>query len=105
MFYDNPTLVGGAGTHYNASHTDYTYAHIDGGTANPGYFTAKAVGSDEHPEGDLNDDWEVDEADVAVLVSVVMGDRKELAGADLNHDKKVDAADVVTLVKMIMSQK
>ena len=54
----------------------------------------------------LNDDWEVDEDDVAVLVSVVMGGNKnKLADADLNHDKKVDAADVVTLVKMIMSQK
>ena len=34
-------LVGGAGTHFDENHTDYTYAHIDGGTANPGYFTDK----------------------------------------------------------------
>ena len=106
MFYNSKSLVGGAGTHYDASHTDHAYARIDGGTANPGYFTAKAVGSDEQPEGDLNDDWEVDEDDVAVLVSVVMGGKMyKLTDADLNHDKKVDAADVVTLVKMIMSQK
>jgi len=98
MFNYCSSLVGGAGTTYNANHTDYTYTRIDGGTANPGYFSKKV-------EGDLNIDGKVDEADVAVLVSVVMGDRKELAGADLNHDKKVDAADVVTLVKMIMSQK
>ena len=39
MFLDCTSLVGGAGTHYNADHTDSTYAHIDGGTANPGYFT------------------------------------------------------------------
>ena len=39
MFEDCINLVGGAGTHYDADHTDYTYAHIDGGTANPGYFT------------------------------------------------------------------
>ena len=34
-------LVGGAGTTWSGSNAnDYTYAHIDGGTANPGYFTA-----------------------------------------------------------------
>ena len=41
MFTDCTNLVGGAGTTYDADHTDYTYAHIDGGTANPGYFTDK----------------------------------------------------------------
>ena len=43
MFNDCYVLVGGAGTHYDANHTDYTYAHIDGGTANPGYFTASGA--------------------------------------------------------------
>ena len=41
MFFGCTSLVGGAGTAYDANHTDHTYAHIDGGTANPGYFTAK----------------------------------------------------------------
>lgn len=41
MFEGCTSLVGGAGTIYSADHTDYTYAHIDGGTANPGYFTDK----------------------------------------------------------------
>ena len=35
-------LVGGQGTAYDASHTDYTYARIDGGPEAPGYFTYKA---------------------------------------------------------------
>lgn len=36
-------LVGGAGTTWAYSNPrDKTYAHIDGGTSNPGYFTAKA---------------------------------------------------------------
>lgn len=40
--FDNcPSLVGGMGTAYNANHIDYTYAHIDGGVSNPGYFTDK----------------------------------------------------------------
>ena len=41
MFADCLKLVGGAGTVFDANHVDYTYAHIDGGTANPGYFTDK----------------------------------------------------------------
>lgn len=41
MFASCINLVGGAGTTYDANHTDQTYAHIDGGTANPGYFTDK----------------------------------------------------------------
>ena len=42
MFYSSTKLVGGQGTAYDASHTDYTYARIDGGTAAPGYFTEKS---------------------------------------------------------------
>ena len=41
MFYNCINLVGGLGTTYDANHIDYTYAHIDGGTANPGYLTDK----------------------------------------------------------------
>ena len=41
MFTNSTKLVGGAGTTYNSSYVDKTYARIDGGTSNPGYFTAK----------------------------------------------------------------
>lgn len=41
MFDRCTSLVGGAGTIYNASHVDLNYAIIDGGTSNPGYFTLK----------------------------------------------------------------
>ena len=41
MFQRCPNLVGGAGTVYSSSHINHTYAHIDGGTDNPGYFTLK----------------------------------------------------------------
>ena len=40
MFEDCDNLVGGMGTTYDANHTDAAYAHVDGGTSNPGYFTA-----------------------------------------------------------------
>ena len=41
MFEKSTNLVGGAGTTYNSSYVDKTYARIDGGTSNPGYFTEK----------------------------------------------------------------
>ena len=41
MFTGCTNLVGGAGTVYDADHVDVTYAHIDGGASNPGYFTEK----------------------------------------------------------------
>ena len=39
MFLNCNALVGGFGTTFDAAHIDYTYARIDGGTANPGYLT------------------------------------------------------------------
>lgn len=39
MFYNCERLVGGRGTNYNPNHRNVEYAHIDGGTANPGYLT------------------------------------------------------------------
>ena len=39
MFSECINLVGGAGTVWDANHVDYTYAHIDEGPNNPGYFT------------------------------------------------------------------
>jgi surface protein len=39
MFDGCSNLVGGKGTQYDENHIDYTYAHIDGGESNPGYFT------------------------------------------------------------------
>ena len=39
MFNACQSLVGGQGTTFSTSHRGLDYAHIDGGTANPGYFT------------------------------------------------------------------
>ena len=41
MFSTTKNLVGGAGTVYDSTKVDKTYARIDGGTSSPGYFTAK----------------------------------------------------------------
>lgn len=42
MFNDCTNLVGGAGTVFDSSNIDKTYAKIDGGTTDPGYFTFRA---------------------------------------------------------------
>ena len=41
MFKNSPNLVGGAGTIYDSTKIDKTYARVDGGTSSPGYFTLK----------------------------------------------------------------
>lgn len=40
MFLSCRNIKGGEGTVYDGNNTDKTYAHIDGGTSDPGYFTA-----------------------------------------------------------------
>ncbi len=47
MFTDCMSLIGGMGTTYNSSNPrDKTYAHIDGGPSDPGYFTDSAAPSE-----------------------------------------------------------
>lgn len=41
MFLDCHVLVGGAGTKYQDGKSSLNYAHVDGGSSNPGYFTYK----------------------------------------------------------------
>lgn len=43
MFVGCTSLVGGAGTSFDASQTSEAYAHIDDGAGHPGYFTAKPL--------------------------------------------------------------
>ena len=56
MFAGSANLVGGAGTKYNSSYVDKTYARIDGGTSNPGYFTDIADKPSE-PNSFATDSW------------------------------------------------
>ena len=56
MFLSSTNLVGGAGTKYNSSHVDKAYAHIDGVTSNPGYFTDIADKPSE-PNSFATDSW------------------------------------------------
>ena len=100
MFFNCTSLVGGQGTTWNESNpTDKTYAHIDGGTSNPGYFTAKAGGL----RGDVNHDGQVNITDVTTLISMIMSDNTSgNPEADVNSDGNVNITDVTTLITMVM---
>ena len=56
MFDTCGLLVGNQGTSYSSSNTDYTFAHLDGGSDNPGYFSNKATNNSDTPYTILSDD-------------------------------------------------
>ena len=41
MFYNCTHIVGGSGTVFDSNYINKTYAHVDGGSTNPGYLTLK----------------------------------------------------------------
>ena len=94
LFKECNSLVGGAGTVYDPDHTDYTYAHVDGGPSNPGYLTYKSTSCD------VNGDGVVDVADIASVISVMAGQGNEnlKKAADVNGDGTVDVADIATVI-------
>ena len=93
MFTNCFNLVGGQGTTYDASHVDKAYAHIDGGTSNPGYFTAKNTGL----RGDVNGDGSVNISDVTALIDYLLSGNPSgvnVTAADCNQDSSVNISDV-----------
>ena len=102
MFTDCTRLVGGQGTTYDASHIDKTYARIDGGPNNPGYFTEKSA----FKRGDVNGNNEVTIADVSALIDYLLtGDTIgiNLAAADCNGIDGVTIADVSALIDYLLT--
>ena len=103
MFYNCTSLVGGKGTTYSSSNPmDKTYAHIDGGTSNPGYFTAKNAGL----RGDADGDGEVSISDVSKLTDYLLTGNASgvnLAGADADQDGEVAIADVSAIIDYLLS--
>ena len=98
MFNGCRRLVGGAGTVYDENYTDASYAHIDGGAANPGYFTE----APKYKKGDVNGDGAVDVADIASIIDVMAGSGLQYKErADVNDDKSVDVADIATVIDLM----
>jgi surface protein len=100
MFNYCTSLVGGKGTTYDANHIDKAYAHIDGGTSNPGYFTAKNAGL----RGDVNGDGSVNISDVTTLIDLLLGGGSiSNPAADCNQDSSVNISDVTALIDYLLS--
>ena len=77
MFINSTKLVGGKGTKYNSSYIDKTYARIDGGTSNPGYFTDIA----DKPSAFSTDSW-------SIIISSVKANNKR--GYKVGDTKEID---------------
>jgi hypothetical protein len=103
MFNNCTSLVGGQGTTWNSSNpTDKTYAHIDGGTSNPGYFTDKNASL----RGDVNGDGSVNISDVTTLIDYLLSGNASgisLSGADCNQDGSINISDVTALIDYLLS--
>ena len=100
MFTNCINLVGGKGTTYDANHVDKTYAHIDGGTSNPGYFTDKNASL----RGDVNGDGSVNISDVTTLIDLLLGGGSiSNPAADCNQDSSVNISDVTALIDYLLS--
>ncbi len=99
MFTNCFNLVGGKGTTYDANHIDKAYAHIDGGTSNPGYFTAKNASL----RGDVNGDGNVTISDVTALIDLLLGGGTiSNPAADCNGDSHVTISDVTALIDYLL---
>ena len=102
MFYNCECLIGGAGTAYDPEHLDGTYAHVDEGASNPGYFTYR------HPfiRGDVNRDGKVNIADVTALINYLLSNDAsgvDILAVDTNDDGKRNISDVTALTNFLLS--
>ena len=102
MFNNCTSLVGGQGTTYDANHVNKDYAHIDGGTSNPGYFTDKNASL----RGDVNGDGSVNISDVTALIDLLLGGGTiSNPAADCNQDSSVNISDVTALIDYLLSSR
>ena len=102
MFKNSTSLVGGMGTTYDADHLDKEYAHIDGGSSKPGYFTAKV----NFTRGDVNGDGDVNISDAIMLINYLLNDAAEginLDAANVNEDSEVNISDAVSLINFLLN--
>ena len=101
MFSGCESLVGGKGTVYNYQNTYADYAHPDGGTENPGYFTSKFL------LGDANGDGKVTITDAVAVVNYIIHGATpgtfNVAAADVDGNGEITIADAVGIANLILN--
>ena len=84
---------------------DATYAHIDGGADNPGYFTD--INDKSLEMGDVNGDGYVNIADATTMISHILGEPIEgrfiTKLADMNNDNEIDIFDITLVVNKVLT--
>ena len=99
MFGSCYKLTGGQGTEYNNEHTDYTYAHLDGGTSSPGYFTEKP-----YILGDANNSGAVEIGDITsvlTLMATLDTTGYNSKAADANKNGVIEIGDITTILTIM----
>jgi formylglycine-generating enzyme required for sulfatase activity len=103
MFSGCTSLVGGMGTAYDAEHVDATYAHIDGGPSDPGYFTAGPASL----RGDADGNGEVGISDVTAIIDYLLkGDATtiNLTAADADGNGEIGISDVTAIIDYLLKK-
>lgn len=95
MFRQCTSIKGGKGTTYDANHLDKTYARFDGGKSKPGYLSKFLL-------GDVNNDGEVNIADVNFLIDMILSGEYDIIG-DINNDREISIADINFLIDIILN--
>lgn len=99
MFSVCNSLVGSQGTVFDSNVIDKTYARLDGGTINPGYFSI-------YQKGDADADGVVDAADIVAISNYMMGNPPtgfSKAAADINFDGVINIADIVAVSNILLN--
>ncbi len=106
MFFNSTSLVGGKGTTYSFSNpADKTYAHIDGGPSNPGYFTDKNAGL----RGDVNGNGDVNMDDLTALINYLLTSNStginmaNAASCDSPSSTTVSMDDLTALINYLLT--
>ena len=98
MFNNCTSLVGGQGTTYSSSNPmDKTYAHIDGGTSNPGYFSAKNAGQ----RGDVNGNGDVNMDDLTALINYLLTSNS--TGINMANAASCDSPSLTALINYLLT--
>lgn len=90
MFAYSKKLKGGAGTTFDSTYVDKTRAHIDGGTSNPGYFTAKSSKSSTASAGTSTKALLSSKALLSINSEFNIGDGSESGISDENNVEESD---------------